>query len=53
MFNLDINELRDILKKELKGIGQLELSEHVDLLKDDEVKDILLTVFIENYKKGI
>lgn len=52
MFDLDIKELREILQKELKLIQCYELSDKVDLLKDNEVKDILLKVFIENYKKG-
>lgn len=50
--NLDIKELRDILQYELKNIQRYELADKVDLLKDDEVKDILLSVFIANYKKG-
>lgn len=51
--NLDIKELRDILQKELRLIQCYELADKVELLKDEEVKDILLTVFISNYKKGV
>lgn len=53
MYDLNIKELRDILQKELKLINCFELADKVDLLKDDEVKDILLSVFITNYKKGV
>lgn len=53
MFELNIKELREILENELKGINNYDLADKVDLLKDEEVKDILLKVFIENYKKGI
>lgn len=49
--NEEIKELREILNKELKGIGNYNLADKVDLLKDEEVKDILLKVFITNYKK--
>lgn len=49
--NEEIKELREILNKELKGIGNYDLADKVDLLKDEEVKDILLKVFITNYKK--
>lgn len=52
MLNLDIKELRDILSYELKNINCYELADKVDLLEDNEVKDILLNVFIANYKKG-
>lgn len=48
----DIKELREILTNELKNIKNYDLAEKVDLLKDDEVKDILLKCFIESYKKG-
>lgn len=51
--DLDIKELREILVNELKGIKNYDLADKVELLKDNEVKDILLKVFIENYKKGI
>ena len=53
MFDLNIRELRDILEKELRGINNYDLADKVELLKDNEVKDILLKVFVENYKKGI
>lgn len=49
--DLNINELRNILSVELKGIRKFDLADKVDLLKDQEVKDILLSVFIYNYKK--
>lgn len=52
MDKLNIKELRDILRKELMNINNFQLADGVDLLDDQEVKDILLTVFIENYKKG-
>ena len=48
----DLNELREILKSELKGINNYYLADRVDLLKDEEVKDILLKCFVESYKKG-
>lgn len=51
--NLNIKELREILEKELRLIKCYDLADKVVLLKDDEVKDILLSVFIENYKKGV
>lgn len=53
MDKLNIKELREILKKELMLIRNYQLADGVDLLNDQEVKDILLTVFIENYKKGV
>lgn len=49
--NDDLKELRVILEKELKNIQNYDLADKVELLKDDEVKDILLKVFISNYKK--
>lgn len=52
IFNNDeMKELREILNKELIGIHNYDLADKVDLLKDDEVKDILLKVFINSYKK--
>lgn len=51
--DLNIKELREILSSELNGIGSYDLANKVDLLSDSEVKDILLTVFINNYKKGV
>ena len=48
----DMNELREILSNELRGINNYNLADRVELLKDSEVKDILLKVFIESYKKG-
>lgn len=52
IFNNDeLKELRVILEKELKNIQNYDLADKVELLKDDEVKDILLKVFISNYKK--
>lgn len=47
----DLIELRKILAYELKSIGNWDLADKVDLLSDIEVKDILLKVFIESYKK--
>lgn len=52
MFSIDdIKYMRDVLVKELKSIKNYNLADRVELLKDEEVKDILLKVFIENYKK--
>lgn len=50
-FDLNITELRSILSSELKGIRKFDLADKVDLLTESEVKDILLSVFIFNYKK--
>lgn len=47
----DLKELREILSNELKLCNNYMLADRVELLKDDEVKDILLKVFIESYKK--
>lgn len=51
--NDDLQFMRETLTKELRIIKSYQLADNVELLKDDEVKDILLKVFLENYKKGV
>lgn len=49
--NEDMKYFREVLEKELRDIRNYDLADKVELLKDQEVKDILLKVFMENYKK--